>query len=90
MGGPIVSPTSQEVFGTVRGDGTLELDEKLTLPPGRVRLRVDLLQPATQTGEGLVEFGERMRRAMEEAGHKFRTKEEIDAEINEMRDEWDR
>lgn len=79
-----------EVLGTVRADGTLELDEKLKVPPGRVKVRVESVSeiPAKPT-EGLVEFVERMRREMEAAGHKFRTKEEIDAEIDELRNEWE-
>jgi hypothetical protein len=82
--------SSLEVLGTVRADGTLELDEKLSLPPGRVKVRVDPA-PATQAkpAEGLVEFVDRLRREMEAAGHKFRTKEEIDAELEELRNEWD-
>jgi len=31
---------SLEVLGTVRADGTLELDEKLTVSAGRVKVRV--------------------------------------------------
>jgi transposase len=36
------------------------------------------------------EFLQRARKELEEAGHRFRTKEEIDAEIEEIRsgDEW--
>jgi hypothetical protein len=30
-----------ETFGVVRADGTLELDQKLTIPPGRVKVRVE-------------------------------------------------
>ena len=33
--------TILETFGTVRADGTLELDRKLTIPPGRVKVRVE-------------------------------------------------
>lgn len=82
---------SLEVLGTVRADGSLELDEKLNLPPGRVKVRVEATPAATEkTAEGLVEFVDRMRREMEAAGHKFRTKEEIDTEIEELRSEDDR
>jgi hypothetical protein len=35
-----------ESFGTVRPDGTLELDRKLNLPPGRVRVSVEAVPPA--------------------------------------------
>jgi hypothetical protein len=81
---------SLEVLGTVRADGTLELDEKLNVPPGRVKVRVESM-PAMEAkpAEGLVEFVDRLRREMEAAGHKFRTKEEIDAELEELRNEWE-
>jgi hypothetical protein len=78
-----------EVFGTVRPDGTLELDQKLNVPAGRVRVRVEAVTPAPPVTESLVEFGERSRRELEAAGHRFRTKEEIDAEIEELRNDWD-
>ncbi len=81
---------SLEMLGTVRADGTLELDEKLSVPPGRVKVRLERL-PSTESQpvESLVEFVQRLRREMEAAGHTFRTKEEIDAEINDLRDEWE-
>ena|SRR5438876_1134155 len=82
--------TSWEVLGTVRPDGTLELDQKLSMPPGRVKVRVEPMEaPAVKPGETLVEYVDRARRELELAGHKFRTKEEIDAELEELRNEWD-
>ena len=85
-----MSATSVEVLGTVRPDGTLELNERLNVPPGRVRVRIESDAPvAHPPAEGLVEFGDRMRRELEAAGHKFRTKEEIDAEIEDLRNEWE-
>ena len=84
-----MSATSLEVLGTVRPEGTLELDEKLTVPPGRVRVRVESVRAPLQPAEGLVEFVRRLRQEMEAAGHTFRTREEIDAEMEEMRGEWE-
>ena len=82
--------SSLEVLGTVRADGTLELDEKLALPPGRVKVRVDPA-PATQAQptEGLVEFVDRLRREMEAAGSHFMNDEEVSAWIDELRSDWD-
>lgn len=81
---------SLEVLGTIRADGSLELDEKLNVPPGRVKVRVEAIpETKAKPAEGLVEFVDRLRREMEAAGHKFRTKEEIDAEIEELRNEWE-
>lgn len=36
--------TVLEAFGTVRPDGTLELEQKLTNPPGRVKVRVEPIE----------------------------------------------
>ncbi len=81
---------SLEELGTVRADGTLELDEKLNVTPGRVKVRIEVVsEAAAKPVEGLVEFVDCIRREMEAAGHKFRTKEEIDAEIDELRSEWE-
>jgi hypothetical protein len=84
-----MSATSLEVLGTVRADGTLELDAKLNVPPGRVKVLVESLEPAAKPSEGLVEFVQRCRRELETAGHRFRKKEEIDAEIEELRNDWE-
>ena len=82
--------SSLEVLGTVRADGTLELDEKLSLPPGRVKVRVDPA-PVTEAipAEGLVEFVDRLRSEMEAAGSYFMNDEEVNAWIDELRSDWD-
>ena len=66
-----MSATSLEVLGTVRPDGTLELDQKLTVPPGRVKVRVESVETPAQPTETLVEFVDRSRRELEAAGHHF-------------------
>jgi hypothetical protein len=82
-------PTRLEVLGTVRPDGTLELDQKLAVPPGRVKVRVESVETPAPPAEGLIEFVRRTRRELEAAGHQFRTREVIDAELAELRNEWD-
>jgi hypothetical protein len=84
-----MATTSLEVMGSVRPDGTLELDQKLSVPPGRVKVRVESVEPPSPPTESLVAFVQRTRRELEAAGHRFRTKEEIDAELEELRNEWD-
>ncbi len=37
----MTSNATFEMLGTVRPDGTLELDDKVSIPPGRVRVRVE-------------------------------------------------
>jgi hypothetical protein len=36
-----MATTIVEISGTVRADGTLELDEKVIFPPGKVKVRVE-------------------------------------------------
>jgi hypothetical protein len=84
-----MSVSTNEMLGIVRPDGTLELAGKLTVPPGRVRVRVESLEPPAPPTESLGDFVARTRRELEAAGHKFRTREDIDAELEEMRNEWD-
>jgi hypothetical protein len=78
-----------QVQGTLTSDGTLVLDAKPDLPAGRVRLRIESMEVPEKPKESLVAFVQRNRRELEAVGHRFRTKEEIDAELQEMRDEWD-
>jgi hypothetical protein len=78
--------TPVEVQGTLQADGTLVLDEKPNLPPGRVRVT---LQPAVDYRQTEIwQFFEKMHAEMAARGHRFRTAEEIDADIAErQRDE---
>ncbi len=74
-----------ETTGTVRQDGNLELDRKVTAAPGKVKVRlesVDLLAPETET---LLEFIDRTQLELEAAGHKFMNEAEVNAWIQELR-----
>jgi hypothetical protein len=82
--------TSLEVLGTVRPDGTLELDERLNVSPGRVKVRVELIEQGAQPSEGLSQFVERLRREMEAAGSHFLNDSEVTDWVEEMRSEEDR
>ena len=84
-----MATTVLEMLGTVRSDGTLDLDHKVPVPPGRVRVRVEPVESPAPPAQGLVQFVQSLRQEMAAAGHQFRTNEEIDAEIDEMRGEWD-
>lgn len=81
-----MTPTHVVVEGTLNSDGTLVLDTKLALPPGRVQLIVQPL-PELPTDDP---FWQRMRQiwaGQKARGHVPRTKEETDAEINALQDE---
>ena len=77
-----------ETLGTVRADGTLVLDRKLELPAGPVRVTV---QPvAVSAGSNVVRFQAMMDQiwsGQNARGHIPRTREEIDAEVQLLREE---
>jgi hypothetical protein len=85
-----MAATSLEVLGTVRPDGTLELDERLNVSPGRVKVRVESVDQLAQPSENLVEFVQRLRREMEAAGSHFMNDDEVTAWVEELRSEEDR
>jgi hypothetical protein len=69
--------------GTVRADGTLELDDKVPMPAGRVLVTVQpVVQPPADDP-----FWQRMEQiwaGQRARGHVPRTKEEIDAVLREL------
>jgi hypothetical protein len=72
--------------GTVKPDGRLELDERVPMPAGRVLVTVEpVVQPPANDP-----FWMRMHaiwQAQNARGHMPRTREQIDAEVNALRDE---
>jgi hypothetical protein len=86
--GAKMSELSMEVEGTLHSDGTLELDEKPTLPPGRVKVVLQTLPQPTgkQDPLGVLQAIWADQKAR---GYQPRSVEEIDAALNQMRDEWE-
>ena len=80
-----MASTIVEILGTVKPDGTLELEQKVGVPPGRVKVRLESVETRTPLQESLVDFVKRTRRELEEAGHKFMTEEEVAALIEDLR-----
>ncbi|HYT92973.1 MAG TPA: hypothetical protein VEL76_29920 [Gemmataceae bacterium] len=80
-----MNPTVVEIQGTLQPDGTLVLDEKPSLPPGRVRVTVQPVLDYTQTP--IWKFFEQLRAEQQARGFIPRSREEIDADIAGMRDE---
>jgi hypothetical protein len=74
--------------GTVKADGTLELDDPVAMPEGRGLVTVrPIVEPAPNDP-----FWQRMEQiwaGQRARGHVPRTKEEIDAEIESMGDEME-
>jgi hypothetical protein len=72
--------------GTILPDGKLELDEKLELEPGRVRVIIEPLPDLPEDDP----FWQRMRRIWEmEPGYVPRSAAEVEAERETLRREWD-
>ena len=67
-----MATTVLEMLGTVRSDGTLDLDHKVPVPPGRVRVRVEPVESPAPPAQGLVQFVQSLRQEMAAAGHQFR------------------
>jgi hypothetical protein len=82
-----MNATSLKTTGTIKPDGTLELDDKTNLPPGRVRVTLSIVPEGTGAKEDTWTVLERIWKENETLGLKPRTAEEIDAYINGLRDE---
>jgi hypothetical protein len=74
------------VKGTLRPDGTLELDDKPALPPGRVQVTVQPIAPTSR--ENTWDVLQRIWDERKAMGMPSRSREEIDKVIRELRDEW--
>ncbi len=83
-----MNATSVTVPGVVQPDGTLELESKVPLPPGKVRVTVEALVPTT--AEPFWQLMQGIWAARQEAGLQPRSVEEIETERRRIRDEVER
>jgi transposase len=85
-----MSPNEVVVAGTLRADGTLDLDERPNLAPGRVVvvLRSDRTPEPPPTDWW--HYLQRVRAEYEAAGHAFLTERQMMAHIDELRADDDR
>ena len=76
------------VAGNLLSDGTLELDEKPNLAPGRVTvvLRKTIDPEAAKPRENWWQFMQNARKKMEDAGCQFMDEKEIAAHIDWLRE----
>lgn len=82
-----MEPEQAIIHGTLRPDGTLELDEQPNLPAGRVRV---LLQRESAVPQQRADTWTVLQRIWAERtilGLPSRTREEVDAEIDALRAE---
>ena len=85
-----MSFTEITVEGTLKPDGTLELDQKPNLPPGRVTVLLRQESAPAPPKEDWWQFMQRTRRELEVAGSHFMNEAEIEAHIQWLRDDEDR
>ena len=76
------------VEGVVKPDGTLEVPQKLALPAGRVQVTVQSVTGPTQP-DRFWKLMESIWADLRASGRTPRTQEEIDAEIDALRNEAD-
>jgi hypothetical protein len=79
-----------EIQGTLREDGTLLLDQKPNLPPGRVKVTVQPANTAKDNVNDTITVLARIHAAQALRGHVPRSVEEIDADLADSRDDSER
>jgi hypothetical protein len=82
-----MSLTEVVVEGTLKPDGTLELDQKPSLSPGRVKVILQPAQAGTPPKRGLTDVIDEIRRSQQARGFQGRSAQEIEARLREGEDE---
>jgi hypothetical protein len=91
MNGEFTMSLSEDVIaGTLKPDGTLELDQRPSLAPGRVevvlRKQAESVPPPK---ENWFQFMQDARKKMEEAGCHFMDEKEVESHIGRLREgDW--
>ena len=74
------------VAGTLKPDGTLELDQKPDLPPGRVTVVLRQESEAPPPQEDWWQYLQRIRAEREASGYPFMNEAEMNAHIEWLRE----
>ncbi len=82
-----MSPSEVVIDGTLKPDGTLELDQKPALSPGRVTVTVKPLVPPPAGRRSLVEVMDEVRQAQRARGYQGRTLQDMQAEEKTRQEE---
>jgi len=77
------------VLGTLKPNGALELDEKLNLPAGRVRVTVEPFAAPAATEDLFMARMETIWAGQKVRGHTPRSAEEVERERRALRDEFE-
>ena len=84
-----MSLTEVVIEGTLKPDGTLELDQKPSLSPGRVKVILQPAQAGTPPKGGLTDVIDEIRRSQQARGFQGRGGQEIEAGLREGEDEYE-
>jgi hypothetical protein len=76
-----MSDSSVVLYGTLRPDGTLELEGKPDLPAGRVKVFLEAVRERQPGEPGWWEILQQIKQEQAARGFRGRSREEIDAEI---------
>jgi peptidyl-tRNA hydrolase len=77
------------VDGNITPEGMLVVEDKLQLPPGKVRVTVEQVAQTKPNQRSLRELFREIQEEQARGGKTGRTREEIDADVKQMRDEWE-
>ncbi len=78
------------IEGTLKPDGTLQLDRKPTVSPGRVTVTVQPASASQPAPEGWWPYMQRIRANREAAGYHFMNEHEMQVHLDWLRDDEDR
>jgi hypothetical protein len=81
-----MSLTEITVLGTLNPDGTVQLDEKPNLSPGRVTVVLRQETEPIPAEEDWFQFLQNARKKMEEAGCHFMDEQEVQAHVEWLRE----
>jgi hypothetical protein len=87
IGKQLMNTDSLVLHGRWKPDGTLELSEHPALPVGPVEVVIRPLAASPDAVENWWQYLQRARGELQAADHRFRTREEIDDEIADLRTE---
>jgi hypothetical protein len=86
--GEIVMNSAVVIQGILKSDGSLELQEKVNLPPGRVQVMVTPL-PELPKADPFWQMMQRIWEGQKARGHVPRSSEEVEAERRTLREDWE-
>lgn len=84
-----MSLSENVIEGTLKADGTVELDQKPSLSPGRVTVILQPAQVKTPGQRGLADVIDEIRTGQQARGFQGRSAKEIEEGLREGEDEYE-